>query len=497
MSSYGCPSHGGVWNASGCPGWVAGAGVHGYGVPPGAWGVGAFPSAPTGGMSAPPNFAPPMFQAPATGHPPPPAWPGHGPAPPAGQGAQGNDGPHEHLVKVFQQLNGTNIRNAASVLAASISRREFLAFVAAGLELVNPDEFKAVWADMPKPLRSVVYLPPPGSIVDVKTLPEAQRPAMYAKLNELRRERCMPLSDPTQQQQQWANEAWSLVPMSKITKDHFWEIFRVLPITSADPSKWASALKFLKDCPEKIDPKAQLDRHLDWNAMHGAPLTAAGTGAGKGGQRLPASPPRRRQSSPGGSRGRYPPAEVGRSRSPRGSSVADARGRHECTGAGKGWQEQQASPPRRCHPSPAGSRGRYPPAEDGRSRSPRGSWEADARGRQEWSVPDHHGRSDARAQLKAYALASPKKASYRSGDDAAWILERVKVDTASLTADSFEVDAERKFPGRSKIAPAQALRQLGGLSACSSDYVDVFKTYQRKLNSWSVVCVLIPPLGKN
>ena len=97
-------------------------------------------------------------------------------------------------------------------------------------------------------------------------------------------------------------------------------------------------------------------------------------------------------------------------------------------------------------------------------------------------MPDHHGRSDARAQLKAYALASPKKASYRSGDDAAWILERVKVDTASLTADSFEVDAERKFPGRSKIAPAQALRQLGGLSACSSDYVDVFKTYQRKLN---------------
>ena len=105
-------------------------------------------------------------------------------------------------------------------LARQMNRDEFINFVSAALEQDEPEEFKSVWAHAPKQLRAVAYAPPPGVTVDVKALPEAERPAMYIKLNELRRQRCMPLSDPGQQHH-WANENWVIMPMSKATEERF------------------------------------------------------------------------------------------------------------------------------------------------------------------------------------------------------------------------------------------------------------------------------------
>ena len=83
--------------------------------------------------------------------------------------------------------------------------------------------------------------------------------------------------------------------------------------------------------------------------------------------------------------------------------------------------------------------------------------------------------------MKEFAAASPNP-KLRGGDEyAAWLLERVKVDTASFYAASFEIDVKRKLPGRKKFVPAQALRLMPQIKTFLPEFEDVFKTYHRKL----------------
>ena len=86
---------------------------------------------------------------------------------------------------------------------------------------------------------------------------------MYTKLNELRRERCIPLSHPAQQEQ-WANESWDIVPMSKVCKNHFWELMRLVPLSTTDPARWGNVVTYLKDCPEKPRKKPASRLFLYW-----------------------------------------------------------------------------------------------------------------------------------------------------------------------------------------------------------------------------------------
>ncbi len=58
--------------------------------------------------------------------------------------------------------------------------------------------------------------------------------------------------------------------------------------------------------------------------------------------------------------------------------------------------------------------------------------------------------------------------------------QRIRVDTANLTAKAFEVDKKRKFA--TKVNPAAALADLPALGAMSPEYLDVFNFYVRKLN---------------
>ena len=66
---------------------------------------------------------------------------------------------------------------------------------------------------------------PPGVVVNVKSLPQEERARAYVVLNDLRRERCLPLSDPTQRSA-WSADNWDFVAMSKNVKEHFWQTFR-------------------------------------------------------------------------------------------------------------------------------------------------------------------------------------------------------------------------------------------------------------------------------
>ena len=149
----------------------------------------------------------------------------------------------------------------------------FNKFVADCIGHLSEDDFKSIFFDLPRHLRSVAFQLPPGVTADVKDLPERQRPAMYARLADLRRERCLNISDSSQQHN-WANQSWDLVPMSRTCKSHFFEIMRLIPVQSSDPTVWGQVLTRLKQSPAKNDRKTDLAPHLDANAIgvHGGAL---------------------------------------------------------------------------------------------------------------------------------------------------------------------------------------------------------------------------------
>ena len=93
-----------------------------------------------------------------------------------------------------------DVKEMPQFFSENLTRDKFVAFVAACVGHIHPEEFKMIWATAPRVIRAIAYAPPPGITPDVKSLPEDQRPSMYTKLNELRRERYRPLADPAQRQ---------------------------------------------------------------------------------------------------------------------------------------------------------------------------------------------------------------------------------------------------------------------------------------------------------
>ena len=107
------------------------------------------------------------------------------------------------------------------------------------LQSLGPKGFKKLFNNLPREFRVVVWEAPEDVITDVDTLPEGRKQEMQAKINSLRRERCSPLCSPSQREF-WENESWTMTPMSRAVCKRFWELFRVLPITTTDPAKCSS-----------------------------------------------------------------------------------------------------------------------------------------------------------------------------------------------------------------------------------------------------------------
>ena len=139
---------------------------------------------------------------------------------------------------------------------------------------------------------SAVYAAPSDVIVDFHTIrDEEARKKMCIRLNDLRRERCIMLA-PQKDRHFWANESWVIQPMSRLTKNHFWEVSRFLPLFTEDVSKWKATLNFLKGCPEKPDNlnKSKSTRHFaaedsppgDWGQGSTLPLKASPSPIGEG-----------------------------------------------------------------------------------------------------------------------------------------------------------------------------------------------------------------------
>ncbi|CAJ1339532.1 unnamed protein product, partial [Effrenium voratum] len=147
-------------------------------------------------------------------------------------------------------------------LEAEMGKADFNCFVLDCLLRLSSDDFADVWVGLPRELRAVAWRPPPGIIVDIDSLKGPERMQMCAKLNTLRRERCVKLASP-KQQAHFEDENWTITPMSRLVCSRFWECFRLIPLASTNESKWKATVKYLSKCPEKPESHGDVSRHMD------------------------------------------------------------------------------------------------------------------------------------------------------------------------------------------------------------------------------------------
>eukprot|EP00435_Cladocopium_sp_Y103_P072278 s266_g39.t1 len=131
------------------------------------------------------------------------------------------------------------------------------------IQRLGVDAFRQVFFALPPEFRAIAYQPPPGVIVDIHSLTDKeQRMSMCRRLNELRRERLLPLATPSAKAF-FEEEGFKCVPMSRVTERHFWDLFHRLPLSTTDATKWKAVLKHVDQCPEK--PKgSSSSRDVQW-----------------------------------------------------------------------------------------------------------------------------------------------------------------------------------------------------------------------------------------
>ena len=144
------------------------------------------------------------------------------------------------------------------------------------------DDFRELFYSLPEDFRAVAYLPPHDVVVDIHGIKDKEaRMAMCRRLNDLRRERLIPLASPSAKAF-YQEDGFKCVPMSRITERHFWDLFHRLPIATTDASKWKAVLKYVESCPEK--PKTTPSpKEVEWASaelvespsLSGLPVTDA------------------------------------------------------------------------------------------------------------------------------------------------------------------------------------------------------------------------------
>lgn len=138
--------------------------------------------------------------------------------------------------------------------------------VARLLAQLPPGDFKKVFYSLPPGLRDVAYLAPDDVITDIKSIQDKdQRMAMCSRINTLRRERLRHLATP-QSAAFYDEDSTKIVPMSRVTERHFWDVFHRLPLSTTDSTKWKAVLKYLDGCPEKPRPNhgSSSSRDIEW-----------------------------------------------------------------------------------------------------------------------------------------------------------------------------------------------------------------------------------------
>ena len=146
----------------------------------------------------------------------------------------GNDGSHRHRHRRHRSRSNRRDKDLRSVI------------VAGGVE-----QFRRTFNSLPKEFQAIAFEPPEGIIVDTKSIKEDDaRIKMCMRINELRRERLLPLAAP-QNVKYYQAEGTKILALSKIAERHFWDLFRKIPIGTTNVSQWKNVLRYVDDCPEK------------------------------------------------------------------------------------------------------------------------------------------------------------------------------------------------------------------------------------------------------
>ena len=377
---------------------------------------------------------------------------GHAPANPDARGRDSHHRSSHRRTKdpkllLEEVMKNLSAKEASEIIAKNSAWEKEL--VGESLGTMAPETFKSIWASAPRGIRAAVWDPPPDLDPNFREIkdPDVKKKTCMA-LNALRRERCLPLA-PDTDKWFWGAESWVVVPMSSNTKNHFWDIKRKLPIFTSDPSKWKDVLEFLKKSPHGPEPKTNISRHLDVHDRTGL----------KGDQ------------SPSTDVVHAPPGHWrtnSRSRSPR-------RRAHPTAPSPRGGR--RASP--RAHHSPLGSVLASPPPEGGRQRQRSPSAMLPGAGK----LPIKLGSSSQLRgldALKSLAACSPPgaKGKYDDASELAdFVYNRVRIDTAELSAENLEIDRMNRLPR--KMTPSKAL--LSVATGDSEAFKATFEIYHRKL----------------
>ena len=112
----------------------------------------------------------------------------------------------ERLQESVQALPAEEV---ARVITSTLSKESLTKFMQSTLQGISPEIFGEAWGKAPKPLQSTVWAAPPDVNVNWKELPRNEQKDMCLRLNQLRRERCLPLA-PEADRMYWSVLHFSL-----------------------------------------------------------------------------------------------------------------------------------------------------------------------------------------------------------------------------------------------------------------------------------------------
>ncbi|CAE8717383.1 unnamed protein product [Polarella glacialis] len=126
----------------------------------------------------------------------------------------------------------------------------------------TPQSFADTVDNLPHFYKQELLRCPPHLRVDSAGMSKAEAINNNAELNRLRRERCLPLATP-QTAKFYAQESFQVLMVSGVVKRRFWQLWRLVDLTTSSESIWKATCRFLTNNPHKPVVRPSTRKHAD------------------------------------------------------------------------------------------------------------------------------------------------------------------------------------------------------------------------------------------
>ncbi|CAE8598227.1 unnamed protein product [Polarella glacialis] len=126
----------------------------------------------------------------------------------------------------------------------------------------SPQSFADTVDNLPHFYKQELLRCPPHLRVDSAGMSKAEAINNNAELNRLRRERCLPLATP-QTAKFYAQESFQVLMVSGVVKRRFWQLWRLVDLTTSSESIWKATCRFLTNNPHKPVVRPSTRKHAD------------------------------------------------------------------------------------------------------------------------------------------------------------------------------------------------------------------------------------------